>query len=843
MVKICSITNYPSYNDNKYKSYFEKYPYELSIFQKYAFEGIIEGNHVLVTAATGSGKTLPAEFAIEHFVSIGKKVIYTSPIKALSNQKFYEFTKKFPHISFGILTGDIKTNPEADVLIVTAEILLNKLFQNNSNSSQKISSNISFDMDINNDLACVIMDEVHYINDPERGHVWENTIMMLPKHVQMLMLSATIDQPEMFAYWCENKGNTIQEKSEKNVYLTTTNKRIVPLTHYNFITTNNGIFKVIKDKTIHEEIKSNTNKLFVIQNDKGEFDEKQYYKMTKMLQLFESKNIFIKRSHVINQVLKYCVENEILPALCFVLSRKQLEFYANEITVNLLEFDSKVPYIAKHECEQIIRKLPNFKEYLELPEYLNMVSLIEKGIAIHHSGVMPVLREMVEILYSKGYIKVLFATETFAVGINMPTKTVIFTDINKFDGKQNRMLFSHEYTQMAGRAGRRGIDTEGHVIHLNNLFRNVNCVNYKQMMNGKPQTLVSKFKISFNLLLNLIDNNDYSFLIGFTKKSMITNDLDNQMKDVYYNISNIDLELDNLKNYTKNIKTPLNVVNEYIDFFDKKEMASNKKRKELDRQISNYKDMYKFIEQDRNSLEKIKSKENDKKKLLDEYNNIEKYIDNNILIILDLLKSFDFIKESTQELQESQEKQNKYNLTLKGKIASQLREINCLVFAELIKNKLIENFTSKQLVILFSCFTNINVNDDNKDIRPDTQDKEIKSVLLTINELYTIFQDKEVQYNINTGSDYAIHYDLINYVDKWCDCQNESECHDLLQRLSKEKEVFLGEFVKALLKINNISSEMENIAEIICNVDFLNKLRKIPEMTLKFVVTNQSLYV
>ena len=193
-----------------------------------------------------------------------------------------------------------------------------------------------------------------------------------------------------------------------------------------------------------------------------------------------------------------------LPALCFVLSRKQLEICAKEVTTILLEDDSKIPYLIKRECDQILRKLPNFMEYLDLPEYIELTGLLEKGVGIHHAGMMPVLREMVELLFSKGYIKVLFCTETLSIGINMPVKTTIFTDVKKFDGKENRFLYSHEYTQMAGRAGRLGLDKVGHVIHLNNLFRNVSLLEYRTFMNGKPQTLVSKFKISYNMLLNLV---------------------------------------------------------------------------------------------------------------------------------------------------------------------------------------------------------------------------------------------------------------------------------------------------------------------------------------------------
>ena len=177
-------------NDSKYGEYFKLFCYELSPFQKHAIQGIVDGNHVLVTAATGSGKTLPAEFAIRHFTGLGKRVIYCSPIKALSNQKTFDFTHKYPDITFGLLTGDIKTNPTAQVLIMTTEILMNQLFAKN-----RTESSLSFSMDIETELGCVIFDEFHYINDAHRGHVWEQSILMLPQHVQMVMLSATLDDP------------------------------------------------------------------------------------------------------------------------------------------------------------------------------------------------------------------------------------------------------------------------------------------------------------------------------------------------------------------------------------------------------------------------------------------------------------------------------------------------------------------------------------------------------------------------------------------------------------------------------------------------------------------------
>ncbi len=830
MVKICP-NIYPAEQEAKYKQYFEKYPYELSTFQKYGIEAVVEGHHVLVTAHTGSGKTLSAEFAIEHLVAKGKKVIYTAPIKALSNQKFYEFTRKYPHISFGILTGDIKTNPEADVLIMTTEILLNTLYNKKSGAG---SSLIAFDMDLENELGCVIFDEVHYVNDPDRGRVWEESIMMLPSHVQMVMLSATIDTPEKFASWCETRGRSSHDANyddyNKIVYLSSTNHRVVPLTHYSFITTNNTIYKAIRDKELEKQIRDTTDKLFVIQSSKGEFNEPHYHKMRKMLDLFETKNVRVKRQHVLNQVCKHMVEHNMLPALCFVLSRKQLEVCAREITTELLEFDSKVGYTIQRECEQIIRKLPNYQEYLHLPEYVEMVKLLERGIAIHHSGVMPVLKEMVEILYAKGYIKLLFATETFSIGVNMPTKTVIFTNATKFDGNHMRNLYSHEYTQMAGRAGRRGIDSVGNVIHLNNLFSSIDCTSYKNMMHGMPQTLSSKFKISYNLLLNLISIGDTRFT-EYAKRSMIQEDIDNDLRSLREKIAG---HIANNRSSTDIVlRTPRDVVEEYATLQETIKTAINKKRREMERRVADIKDTYKFIDADTGILGKHNEKQHELNALQQKLQALEQYMTNNVYNVLNVLTQEGFIQRNQDDIQ----------LTTKGQIASQIREVHCLVFASMLEEGKLYDLTPVQLIGLFSCFTNVAVGDEIKHILPKCEDDKTNRVVNEIRGKYDDFLKLEEQQQLNTGADYYIHFDLMDFAMRWCDCENVEDCKLLLQTLENEKAVFLGEFVKALLKINNIASELEKIAEANGKIEFLSKLREIPVLTLKYVATNQSLYV
>ena len=830
MVKICSF-DYPKTNENEYKKYYEDYPYELHDFQKWCVEGVVTGNHVLICCPTGTGKTFGGDFAINYFHLKNKKVIYCSPIKALSNEKFHSFTNKYPHISFGLITGDIKTNPDADVLIMTTEILLNKLYQIKS-SSPTPNSSTSFEMDIENELGCVVFDEIHFITDEHRGHVWEQSIMLMPSHIQMIGLSATLDDPEKFAFWLETKGD-ISKSVEKEVYLTRKLVRAVPLVHYSFITVTNSVNKHIKDKALQEEIKRHIDKPFIIQDDKNVFNEINFQNNMRILKIFEKHDIRVKRQHVLNKVTEYLVEKEMLPALCYVFSRKQLEKCAEELTTNLLEFDSKIPYIIDRECEQIVRsKLSNYEEYLQLPEYINTVKLLRKGIGLHHAGLMPVLREMVELLFARGFIKILFCTETMSVGINLPVKTTIFTDINKYNGEIIRTLYSHEYIQAAGRAGRLGLDKVGHVIHLNNLFRNVDFISYKQMMNGKPQSLTSKFKISYNLLLNLLDIGDKN-LVEFASKSMFTCDLDKQLGELYTKITKSQAELDNINNIIQTLRTPLEIIQEFIELKKNVLITVNKKRKETERKINQIIDNNKFITQDVNNYLKISEKEKELNLLNDNYKKLNNYFHSGVSSVLQLLKEDGFISEQ----------ENDIILTLNGKIASQIKELHCLVFAKLYSENRLNQLSAKQLIALFSCFTNIRVIDDFRDNVPKSNDKTINIFINEVESMYNSYYDKEVSRNIKTGFDYEIHYDLLNYVEQWCDTTNVEECKLILQNLSAEKEIFLGEFVKAILKINNISSEFEKIAEMTGNITFLSKLREIPAMTLKYVVTNQSLYV
>jgi ATP-dependent RNA helicase DOB1 len=773
------------------------FSFPLSSFQKYAIEGIMEDKHVLVCVPTGNGKTLPAEFAIQYFVNKGKKVIYTSPIKALSNQKYYDFKEKYPHIQFGLLTGDIKLNPNADVLIMTAEILQNSLLQKKDYFS-------TFEMDYENDLACVIHDEVHSIGLQDRGYVWENIFLFLPPHVQNVMLSATLDKPEQFAQWVEDIHGL------KEVYLISLKERAVPLFHYSFITCNEGFFKKLKDKVLEKEIREVIDKPILLKENNAVFNEMNYRRVNKVLKIISQKEMGrVKRHFVLNKVCKYLFENEMLPCACFILSRKQLEIAAREITVPLLEDDSKTPYIIKNKCESILReKLSNYDEFIQLPEYISMISLLEKGIATHHSGTLPILKEIVEILFVQGFIKMLFCTETFSCGLNMPIKTTIFTDINKFDGKDFRLLYGYEYNQASGRAGRRGLDTKGNVIHLNNLFKSeVGVADYRNMMAGNPQKLNSHYKISYHLLFSC-----FSFSID---KSLIQKEINNEIQLCEIEFLEKEKEKERIQLSLQYLKTPLEDIEKYM-----KLNSLIKKKKEDVRMISSLKEKYYSIEEDCKIYLKIN-------KIDEEIENIKKsreinkyFLYNKIEIIRDFLKEEGFIKED---------------------IARCFKEVPCLIFTELIYK--LEPLTVIDIAMILSCYTNIHISSEEKRCIQRPNIGSLNMIMDWIemkSERYLSFENKNC---IDTGESYEIHYDLMKYVEKWIEAENVEECKYVLHLLLEEKDLFLGEFVKAMLKIIAICNEMINVCEMINDFSLMEKIKILINKIQKYVVSNQSLYI
>ena len=823
------------FNDISYNNIINKFPFELSNFQKWAIKGTNENKNVLITAHTGSGKTLAAEHAINYYVEKGKKVIYCTPLKALSNEKLNDFSQKFPNISFGILTGDIKYNPDAEVLIMTTEILRNNLFQMKEKDETQENLTLDFEMDIKNELACVIYDEIHYINDVDRGHVWEESIMLLPETTQIMGLSATIQNPEKLCSLMNRSNN-------KEVYLCSNDKRVVPLIHHLYYTIPENAKKKITDKTL-EMVEDSINKPIVLKKD-DIFNDEAVHTINKVDKaLFRCKKVKSNKYFIMNNMVKYLKDNDMLPGIVFVFSRKQCYEYAKKITIPLFENGENKAAIINKECKQIlISKLPNWKEYINLKEYIELVKMLEKGVAVHHSGVTPIFREMIELLFKKKYIRLLFATETFAVGINMPTRSVVFTSLKKYTQNGYRCLFPHEYTQMAGRAGRRGIDTVGYIFHLNNFFINRNHIDvdhYRQIVNGTSQEIQSKINISPSMILRYMYTTNKTDIGDYLKKSMMyseTNNnqvyLKNQHKLIVEKYETIKAELENY-NFITSYDSALayfNYMRNSVSTFNQHVPQSVVKK--YKKTVKKWGE--KNLEKDIQLIIKYKNLESQVIKMNKSIIQDGNYFKNDINDQIKMLVKNNFIEDIDTKL------------STKGIISSIIQEMPSLSISEYILENIdtITTMSPTEISVLLSIFTRIRVSDENKVYKYTTLDipysckKEIDNIKSYINK----YLDIEVFYCSCLAKNYEIQFNICEIVYKWCNASTENECIKIFQEL-EYWGIFLGDFVKAILKINNMVNELEKVAEITENMKLLSLLQEIPKITLKSVVTNNSLYL
>lgn len=838
--------------NNDFKDYF---PFELSPFQIKAINSIYNGKNCLITAHTGSGKTLPAEYSILYFTQkLNKKVIYTSPIKALSNQKLHDFRNKYPNISFGIITGDIEDNKEAQVLIMTTEILANNLLNYNIKKSNQSSNNIQFNMDYENDLGLVIYDEVHYISDQDRGQVWEQSMMLLPNHIQLLMLSATIDKPEDFANWVEKITNN-------EVVISSTYDRVVPLNHYIYMTSHNK--KVISSlpKNLINMFDNHTDNFTIIkQGENKEINLDNYKNIITIKDYIYKNKININRTNVLLSLLKILKNKNMLPCLIFIFSRKQVETIANSISssgvISLFTDEETnnrniINEITK-ECHHILsNKITNYKEYMELPEYLFITKLLEKGIGIHHAGMLPVFRELIEILDEKGFIKVLFATETFAVGVNMPTKTVIFTNLTKYSNGKNRYLHPHEYTQMAGRAGRRGLDTIGHCIICADLFDIPSSNTLKQILSGNPLQINSYYKTTYHIILSMIYNGFNNFetlfkkVIDIASNSMNNKNICNSIKTIQNKINENQTILEyKQQSFDICYQTELNVIKDYEIINDKinSKMLSSKQLKNYQRQLKEYQDNYKNIIKDYNQLQEIRNLKETIDKLNDEKSDLIDYNSNSIEGIIQLLFNDGFIEYMNSNNDETN--LNKYKLTKKGVIALNIHESHPLAVSNYLENKKYFNNNKNNddniinIVRFLSTLSQLKMTEETEIYNENS----VESYEMV--ELYEKSFQKEMKYcGEYITQDYFVTKYMEDVFEEWFYIKNKDDCINFIKTIEYEYNISLGDFVKSVLKIVKICKEIQNACLIIEEYNLCELLEKIPENLLKFIATNQSLYI
>ncbi|KAL4617560.1 superkiller viralicidic activity 2-like 2 [Arapaima gigas] len=434
----------------------KEYPFILDPFQREAILCIDNNQSVLVSAHTSAGKTVCAEYAIALALREKQRVIFTSPIKALSNQKYREMYEEFQDV--GLMTGDVTINPTASCLVMTTEILRSMLYRGS---------------EVMREVAWVVFDEIHYMRDSERGVVWEETIILLPDNVHYVFLSATIPNARQFAEWICHLHKQVRFQSPQ--------------------TGGDGLHLVVDENGDFREDNFNT-AMQVLRdagdtgsaNSGGKWDPKGRKGGTK-----GPSNVF--------KIVKMIMERNFQPVIIFSFSKKECEAYA--IQVAKLDFNSDEE---KKLVEEVFNNAIDClsDEDKKLPQVEHVLPLLKRGIGIHHGGLLPILKETIEILFSEGLLKALFATETFAMGINMPARTVLFTSARKFDGKDFRWITSGEYIQMSGRAGRRGMDERGIVIFM--VDEKMSPTVGKQLLKGSADPLNSAFHLTYNMVLNLL---------------------------------------------------------------------------------------------------------------------------------------------------------------------------------------------------------------------------------------------------------------------------------------------------------------------------------------------------
>lgn len=444
----------------------------LDRFQEEAIAAINHDHSVIVTAPTGAGKTVIAEYAVEKCLQTNKRVIYTAPIKALSNQKYRDFQSEYGD-KIGIVTGDVVLNPYAQVLLMTTEIFRNTIFD---------------DIARLQDVSYVIFDEIHYINDIERGTVWEESIIFAPQHIKFVCLSATIPNIDSFAEW-------MQGVREIDIKVVEELERPVPLEHHLYFP-GFGIGKLEHLNDLRRIAKQQTRK--------KKKPKKKHEKLSDQnSQVNSVDNKPTKPKDVIDtDLIPYLYEKQRLPCLYFCFSRKMCEgnayYYASL---------DKHGFLDKAKQEQILEKFDALCKQFDIVEekvITDFRRLIACGIAYHHAGMLPTLKEVVERLFTSGLIRLLFTTETFAVGINMPACTVVFDSLEKFDGVSFRYLKTREYHQIAGRAGRRGIDSVGYVYAQVDP-RDATSDDVSKTISNTIEPITSQFKLSYSSILNLYE--------------------------------------------------------------------------------------------------------------------------------------------------------------------------------------------------------------------------------------------------------------------------------------------------------------------------------------------------
>jgi superfamily II RNA helicase len=791
------------------------YSWSLDPFQQHAIAAIHRDENVLVTAKTGSGKTLVGEYQIHYSLAKGKRVFYTTPIKSLSNQKFQDLKKMFP--SVGILTGDIKFKPDAQVVVMTTEILRNMLYKRKATTaSVGLSANISLD-----DVDAVIFDEVHYINNVERGKVWEETLILLPPEVRLILLSATLAAPEEFASW-------IGTLKQRVCVLISTLYRVVPLTHY-----------VLKD-----------DELVCLMDEKERYNDEAYKGWLRWLEgerngadKFKQKVAAERASgtegpiggkvnvksfmYKMNAAINLFDKKGLLPALFFVFSRKDCERYAAGIEATLIDSSDTASVI--HIIDFHLHRYDSSVRATH--QYHQLRALLVRGIAYHHSGLLPLLKEIVEILFAKGFIKVMFCTETFAVGINMPTKTAVFLDYHKYDNTKDglRCLYTDEYLQMAGRAGRRGLDKVGTVVYLPQR-RPAYPEEVRGMMKGSTRSIQSRMDFHYDFLLKILQSGELKWL--------------SVLKDSYWFKQRMDVKA-SLEKELLTLRGDLTMIEssmteaEISDFkvrvdLEAKFAASvNAARKDAQRGLDSWKNK-RFGPRWTEGWAKFQQMERMKKSLIVKTDDIRKCDDVECLIEprLRFLVENGYLKPDADVSNLSSE-----SLTLKGILATEVNESHSLLTSEIYVSGLFKGVGADVILTVLASFINEKLDADLTPQLYELQvDKAVIDLLAKVDKLANKLNSSESSYGIPYDNYWDLSLSWVEPVWRWLKGENSAT-------ICTDYGIYEGNLMRTVLRIANVADEWINLATYCEDTEMVSQMSELKGLLLREIAVTDSLYL
>ena len=448
-------------------AFLSRLDYEPDAFQVRAMDSIDQDASVLVAAPTGSGKTLIAEYGIERARCLGKRAFYTTPIKALSNQKFRDLGTVYGAHNVGLVTGDNAVNADAPIVVMTTEVLRNMIYA----SSSRLDS-----------LGVVVLDEVHYLQDAYRGPVWEEVIIQLDPEVQLVCLSATVSNAAEVAEWL----STVRGRTDVVVETTRPIELVNHFAVFDKATGRTEIFPAI----VAGEPNRQVQRLMSNGRPRGGSDRNR-----------QSSKRFGPPTRP--EIVDLLTDEDMLPAIVFIFSRAQCEAAVDScmragIVLTTGEEEDRIVSIVERHCEGLSN---DDRDALEYGRFLDDIGT---GVAAHHAGMIPMFKEAVEECFVEGLVKVVFATETLAVGINMPARAVVIEKLTKYTGEHHQLLRASEFTQLTGRAGRRGLDEIGHAVSVWNPF-----VSFDQVAGlalSRSFRLTSAFRPTFNMAVNMVRN-------------------------------------------------------------------------------------------------------------------------------------------------------------------------------------------------------------------------------------------------------------------------------------------------------------------------------------------------